>query len=380
MTRETGAGPTYERARKRVRGAWAGAGPLLLAATVLAAGCGGGSEVDGAETSDREGDGFARVVNVEVERVEPGPFTEMIRITGTVEASRDVTLSAEESGVVREVLVEKGGIVRENQPIVRIDDRILRSQVEEARSRAELARETWERRRRLWEVDRVGSELAYLEARSAAEQATAGLRTLEERLARTVIRAPISGVLEDRMVEVGTMVAPGTPVARVVDLSPVEVAGGVPERYAADVERGDPVTVTFDVLEGQTFTGTVSFVGATVDPDNRTFRVESTIPNPGRAIKPEMVANVRLFRRELEDALVIPQDALVRVEDGFRVFVVEEEGGESVAAARDVALGPAQRNRVVVESGLDPGARVVVVGQNSVAAGDRVRVVAGEDG
>jgi membrane fusion protein, multidrug efflux system len=353
--------------------------PLILILAVVVAACGGDAQAG--DAMDRTGDeaaqpSFQRVINVEVQPLEPQAFQEVIRITGTVLANQDVTLSAQESGVVRELLVPRGAVVREGDPLVRIDDAILRSQVREAEARAALARETWERRQRLFEEDRVGAELAYLEARYQAEQAEAQLATLQERMAHTVIRAPIDGVVDERLVEVGTMVAAGTPVMRMVQIDPVKVTGGVPERFAEDVRPGASARVSFDVMRGEVFEAQVRFVGSTVNPRNRTFEVELTLPNPGRVIKPEMVANLELTRRDLDDAIVIPQNALVRVEEGFVAFVVEEEGGVPVARVRSVRLGPTQRNLVVVEEGLDPGDRLIVVGQNQVANGDRIHVVA----
>jgi RND family efflux transporter MFP subunit len=350
-------------------------GGALLAAALLCTSACGGSEADGAVQEGSEP--FVRVVNVETAVVEPTTFQEEIRLTGTIQANRDVVVSAEESGPVTEVVEEKGSSVRAGQPLLRIDDTLLRSQVEEARAQAELAQETWERRRRLWEEDRVGSELAYLEARFASRQASARLATLEERLERTVVRAPIDGVLDERRVELGTLVSPGTQVARIVQLDPVKVAAGVPERFAADVSPGTPATVRFDVLAGESFEGEVSYVGAAVDPRSRTFPVEVVVPNPGGVIKPEMVATIGLLRRRLEGAVVVPQDALVRIADGYRAFVVQGEGDETVARAVDVTPGPSQNNRVVVEEGLEAGDRLVVVGQQQLAEGDRVRVVTG---
>ncbi len=361
-------------ARTRSLLARGGAVSLAGLAALAVAAC-GGAEADGAGASDDEA--FVRIINVETRVVEPRDFTEQVRLTGTVRANRDVVVSAEESGTVVELLVEKGRAVAAGDPLVRIDDRILRAQVDEARAQAALAQETWERRRRLWEEDRVGSELAYLEARYGAEQARARLQTLEERLARTVVRSPIDGLLEERRVELGTLLAPGTPVARVVDLTPVKVVGGVPERYAADVGRGARGTVVFDVLPDERYEGEVSFVGATVDPSSRTFPVEFTVPNPGNVIKPEMVANISVVRRVLGEQVVVPQEALVRVADGYVVFVVEGSGDERVARARQVQLGPSQNNEVVVQSGLTSGESLIVVGQQQVADGDRVRVVGG---
>lgn len=346
------------------------------------AACAGDGEPDDAEAASGDAD-FSRVINVEVRPVETTSFTEQIRLTGTVRANQDVDVAAEESGRIREIHAEEGSLVSEGQPLLKIDDTILRAEVEQARSRARLAEEMWERRRRLWEEDGIGTEQAYLEARANAEEGRATVEALEERLARTTIRAPFEGILEDRMVERGQTVSAGTPVARIVELDTVKVTAGVPERYSPDVEPGSPVAVSFDVLPDRRFEAEVSYVGSTVDPQNRTFRVEFVVENPDRVIKPEMVANVTLVRRVLDDAVVVPQEALVRIEDGFRAFVVEEEGEQSVVRARDVETGPSQRNRVVIDEGLQPGDRLVVVGQQQVAEGDRVRIVrsaAGGDG
>jgi membrane fusion protein (multidrug efflux system) len=335
-------------------------------------GCGGGQ----AEGSEEESE-YTRVLNVEVATVGITSFTEIIRLTGTVQADKDVVISAEESGVIREITVDKGSWVQAGQAIFRMDDELLKAQVEQAQAMSSLAREVWERRKRLYEEDQVGSELAYLEAKYAAEQATANLNLLEARLARTVIRAPIDGILDSREVEVGTMVGPGTPVARIVDNNPVRITGGVPERYATDVQAGAQVTVIFDVLPDEPFVGRISYVGAVVNPRNRTFPVELRLSNPGGLIKPEMVANVEVVRQTWEEAMVVPQEALIRVEAGYIVFVVENEGGVDLVGSRSVELGPAQQNEVVILSGIEAGDRLIVVGQQSVAAGDRVNVVRG---
>jgi membrane fusion protein, multidrug efflux system len=341
----------------------------VLGALALA-GC-GPTEANGAAEEEPIG----RILNVEVSTVAPSDFTDVVRLTGIVVADRDVIVAAEESGTITELLVDKGAAVEAGQPIAKIDDRLLASQTAQARAQAALARELWERRRRLFEEDKVGSELAYLEARYQAEQAEAALATLERRLERTLVTAPFAGILDDRMVEVGATVAPGTPVARVVDVSPLKVSGGVPERYAPDIRPGARASVTFDALEGMEFTGTINYVGAAVNPSNRTFPVELTLPNPGRGVKPEMVADIEVVRSVAEQAVVIPQDALVRVEDGYIVYLVTGSGDALTIESRPVVPGASQRDEVVV-TGLEPGDRLVVVGQKQVAAGDRVRVVA----
>jgi membrane fusion protein (multidrug efflux system) len=173
------------------------------------------------------------------------------------------------------------------------------------------------------------------------------------------------------------MVAPGSPVVRVLDVNRVTVAAGVPERYALDVRPGARVRVSFDALNGEEFEGSIQFVGSAVNPRNRTFPVEFSIPNSNGMIKPEMVAEVSLLRRVVDDALAVPQEAVVRLTEGDAVYVIRVEEGQEVAEARLVTLGLAQDNRVEITSGVAPGERVVVVGQQEVADGDVVRIVEG---
>ncbi len=347
-------------------------GVLVLLAGAVA--CGGDAEAGGASAAGVLVEGASRVINVEISTVRTQDFVDRISLIGTVIAGQDVTLSAQEAGVISRIVVDKGATVTTGQRLLEIDDAVLRSQVEEATAQASLANETWERRKRLYEEDQVGSELAYLEARYGAEQAAARLAMLQTRLGRTVIRAPIDGFLETRMVEIGAMVSVGTNVARIVSLDPVKVVAGVPERYAKDVMVGASATVVFDALDIST-EGKISYVGATVNARNRTFLVELEMPNPDGVIKPEMVVNVGLVRQTIDDAVVIPQEALVRVENGFVVFVIEGDGNEAVVVSRAVELGASQRNQVVIEAGLAPGEQLIVVGQQQVTAGDRVNVV-----
>ena len=349
---------------------WAGVAALGL--IITAAACG----QDGSAAPPAEEERTGRIVNVQVLEVQPRPFTDYVNLTGAAAADRDVTVAAEESGVVREIFVDKGAAVQAGQPLARIDDRLLRAQAEQAAAQAELARETWERQKRLWEQDSIGSEMAYIQARQGFLTAQANARALAERLERTVIRAPIAGLVEDRMIEVGTMVAPGTPAARIVDVNPVKVVSGLPERYATDITKGASAEVYLTAL-GQEYAGKVSFVGAAVNPQSRTVPVEIAVPNPGGRLRPGMVAEVRIQRTQLDDVLVVPQDAIQRSEDGYYVYVVVEEDGQAVARTRPVVLGESQDGLVPVEGGLEAGDRVVIVGQKQVAAGDRVRVLDG---
>ncbi|MCG6955608.1 MAG: efflux RND transporter periplasmic adaptor subunit [Gemmatimonadetes bacterium] len=348
-------------------------GTFAIAGILGMSGCGpaaAGGMDDAPATKD-----FARVVNVEVSELHPQTFVDEIRVTAVALANRDVRVAAEESGVITRILVDKGRRVRAGEAIAKIDDTVLRAQVDQAQAQADLAAQTWERRKRLWEQDKVGSEIAYLEAKYAQQQTAANLAALRARLERTTIRAPFGGILDDRSIEVGTMVAPGQTVARVVDLNRVKIDGGVPERYAADIHVGTQALVSFDVLPGKDFPAKLDYVGAAVNTENRTFPVEMVLPNEEGLIKPEMVANVSITRNRLENALVVPQDALVRVEKGYVVFVAVDGSEGTLAEQRDVTLGPSRDNTVVIDAGVSAGDRLIVVGQKTVAAGDHVSIV-----
>lgn len=356
----------------------------VLAGSILAAGC-GRSEGAEVQRSAAGGEDAGRTVTVEVMEVRPAPFTHFIRIVGTVEAQRDVRVSAEEGGVVAALGAARGQVVRRGEPLIRLDAGVLGAQLEQAGSQAALAEEAWTRQQQLWERDSIGTEIAYLQAKYNAQTAKAQARVLSERMKRTVVRAPITGILDERMVEVGTMVTPGTPVARILDLDTIKVVGGVPERYAADIDRGTEVTVGVNALGGREYAGSIDFVGSAVDAGSRTFGMEVVVPNPGLGIKPGMVVDVRIARRTIEEALAVPRNTVIRRENGYIVYVAAPVEGGWRAEARPVVPGATRGDMVVIREGLEEGDRVVTVGQQRVAEGDALNVVgvagpAGVDG
>lgn len=345
---------------------------LYLAALfmpVFMAGCGGNSAVEEVES--------IRIMNVQVSEMMHETFTSVIRVTGSVEAFYDITISAEEGGVVQEILVSKGSNVSSGQAIARLGSQILQAQLDEAEAAADLAREQWERQKVLWEEQQIGTELAYLQARGNSRMRDATVTAFEARLRKKTIRSPIDGVFEDYYVELGEFAAPALQFARIVSLDQVKVIGGVPERFAQDVRAGTPVEVSIDNYPEGDCTVDVTFVSDIVDPDSRTFDVEIHLANPDRMMKPGMIANMSIQLQKITDAIVVPQQSVLRSENGYQVFVVESVDGRDVANSRDVVLGPARENRVVVVEGLEAGDRVVIVGQLKLGSGDLVSIVDG---
>lgn len=344
--------------------------PLFAAAILsagLLAGCGGN-----AQPAEED---YTRVLNIEVEEVVPEPFTAMIRVAASIEAFHDVTIVAEEGGVVDRILVPRGARVQKGQTLARLDSEVLQAQLEEARAAADLVQDQWQRQKRLWEEEQIGTELAYIQARENARMRAATVRTLETRLRKATIRSPVSGTFEDYFVEEGEYATPGAPFARVISTQRMKLTGGVPERFSTEITVGTPVEIMLAPYSDRRFHGTISFVGNALDTQSRTIPVEVYLDNPGGIMKAGMIANLSIVRMQLEDALVVPQEAVLRNEGGYHVFVAEREDSLIVARSRQVQLGPSQEDRVVITSGLKPGDRVVTVGQLKLGNGDVLNVV-----
>jgi membrane fusion protein, multidrug efflux system len=133
--------------------------------------------------------------------------------------------------------------------------------------------------------------------------------------------------------------------------------------------------VAFDGMSGAEHTGKVQYVGATLNEQNRTFPIEVVVPNPGGVIRPGMVANLQVARRTAGAALLVPQNAVLRRETGYVVYVAVDRDSQTVAELRDVIPGASEAGRVVIEQGVTPGDRVIVVGQQQVSSGDKLRIV-----
>lgn len=361
-----------------------GVAALALAALVVA-GCGG---ADGAsEARDENGTPAQRSVRVETLLLQPTDFEDVVELTGTVEALDDARLSAQASGTV-EYLAALGQRVGRGAAVARLDQGLVRAAVqqaealvESAQAQFELAEDNLQRNEPLYQDSIISAiefqsvRAQYNQARAGLRQAQAGLAQAREQFSNTVVTAPFGGVVEAHFVERGEQVAPGMAVARVVSTGRVRVNAGVPERYAADIEMGTPVLLDFKAYSGGPERGRVTFVGSAIDPQSRTFPVEIEIPNPDGTLKPEMIVEVFITRSQLANVLVIPRSAVLRDETGNSVFVAAERDGRPVAERRYVTLGPSYSGRVLVESGLETGDRVLVLGQTNVTEGDAVEVV-----
>lgn len=350
---------------------------LALTSALILAGCSSADSSADEATPPKmaETSPSSRVVNVEVAPVVTSNFIDYIRITGEAEALHDVTVSAEEGGVIKRFFVAKGSVVRRGQAIAKLKDDVLAAQVAEAEATASLMREQFKRQEELWRKDKIGSELAYLQVKSAKDGANARLDMLKARLANTTVRAPIDGIFDEQYLEVGEMAAPGLPLVRILNTEQVKIIGGVPERFALSVHSGDSAEIRFDIFPDQVLVGRIEYVGTAVDPRSRTFPIELVLDNRDQRIKPHMLANVQLVREHLRDVIIVPRQLIQRTEEGHLIYVAEETQDSYVATSRSVTLGSAHGNQVVVRGGLTVGELLITLGHQQVDDGIPIRLI-----
>ena len=327
-----------------------------------------GDEAENGNNVPRE-----RLVPVETITLERTGFDEIVYLTGTVEALDDALVASETSGRVQSIR-DRGTIVRQGDVIARIDDSIIRSAFDAAKAQYELAEDAFRRQTAL-HADSIISTLEYNSALAMRDQARAQLEQVQKQLNDANITAPIAGRIEERFVREGELVGPGVPVVRIVNTDRVKLLAGVPERFAGDIREGSPVNVKFRSYSIDDRRARVTFAGNMINPDTRSYPVEIEISNPQRLLKPEMVADLQILRRVVDDSIIIPRSAIVRDEAGPNVFVLREGNGRQTAQLVSITTGITSGALVQVLDGLQDGDEIVTSGQNVLNQGDRVNIV-----
>jgi RND family efflux transporter MFP subunit len=198
-------------------------------------------------------------------------------------------------------------------------------------------------------------------------------------LADTSLRAPMSGIVLERRVEIGTLASAGMVAVSIADIDTVKATFGVPDTVVRTLKMGTPQTVLLEAFRGQSFTGRISRIASAADSKSRIFEVEVEIPNPRLELKPGMVASLELTQQpDARPQVLLPLSAIVRGPQGttrYAVFVVEGEGGRTSARIRPVKLGDLQGNHITVSEGLQRDDRVVVMGASLLADGESVQII-----
>ncbi len=313
-----------------------------------------------------------RLAKVEVTVIEPQSFDHFVKLTGTVTSKENIMISAETSGRVESIPAIEGQNVSRGTVLVRIDNDMISNQLQEAKASFELAEVTYQKRKNLWDQN-IGSEIEYLQAKNNFETAKSRYAQLQNQFDNTIIRAPITGTVDDISVKEGEFVNMGTPIIRVVDLARVEIEAELSEEYLPNVKKGDSVKVAIPAL-GITRKAPVSFVSQVINPDNRSFKIKINLPNKDGRIKPNVLANLMIRDYHSDEALVVPSSSIKKDLKGDFVLVTTQEGGETFVSKSYVKRGKSFGDVTEIKKGLQKGDRVITVGYNQVTAGEKIAI------
>jgi membrane fusion protein, multidrug efflux system len=308
-------------------------------------------------------------VPVEVGTIELVSVAEEVEALGTLAADESVVIAPEIAGRVVSLGFKEGERVAKDQPLVMLDTAILDAELKQAQADLSLARDTYDRNRSL--VQRgAGTQVALEQATAQLASQEARLQLAQAKLAFATIKAPFSGVVGLRSVGIGDFVSIGKPLITLTNIDPIKVDFRVPEIYLTQLKVGQPIQLKVDAVPDRPFTGKIFAIDPVVDVNGRAVKLRATIPNTDLVLKPGLFARVTIMVDKRENALVIPETAVVP--DGLTKTVFIVENGK--AKRLPVELGKRLTGKVEVVKGLKAGMQIVTAGQMRLREGSTVAI------
>jgi membrane fusion protein (multidrug efflux system) len=297
---------------------------------------------------------------------------------GTVAAVQGVTVSADLPGIVNRISFDSGRRVKEGDVLVELDTRQEQAQLTAAEAELELARLTFERMKTLIAHDAV-SRAEFDAAAAAEKQAEARIREIQATIARKTIRAPFSGVLGIRAVNLGQYVTSGDAIVPLQSLDPIYVNFGVPQQDAAAIRAGREVRITAADLGEVEFTGRITAIDSVVDETTRNVTVQVTLANAAGRLRPGMFVQAHVMLGATQSVIALPASAISYAPYGDSVFVVadlKDPDGRTYRGVRQqvVKLGGSRGDQTAVLSGISPGEEVVTSGAFKLRNGAAVQI------
>jgi len=335
---------------------------FLLASSLMgvASGCG----------RREPGGGPGGAVHVVGFRAIEQPIEERVAVVGTLVANESVDIKSELDGVVEEMSFEEGQRVNAGETLFRIDRSKLEASLAEAEANLKLAEATLGRYAALAE-SRAVSQQEVDQARMNFEARLATVKLMHAQLQDATLIAPFAGIVGARLVSVGQYVTRGQQLSSLVETDPMKVEFNVPERFLSQVAEGQELDVRVAAYPDESFRGTVYFIDPKVNPETRTVLIKARLPNPDGRLRPGMFSNLTLILQVRQNAVVVPETALMLRGQSTSVFVVNEQ---ALIEAREVNAGVRLAGWVEIASGLKVGETVILEGLQKVHPGAQVSV------
>jgi membrane fusion protein (multidrug efflux system) len=287
-------------------------------------------------------------------------------IIGTAQAIQGVTVSADLPGTVAKINFESGKQVHAGDLLIELDTRQERAQLAAAIAQRDLARINFNRTRELVKQG-VTAQTEFDNTSASQKSAEAQVGEIQATIDRKTIRAPFTGVLGLRQIDLGQYLAAGQAIVPLQKLDPIYVTFGVPQQSAPLMRNGRRLKVTSDDLPGVTFRGQVTAVDAVIDQTTRNIQVQATVPNPQGKLRPGMFVQVQVVLGASRDVITLPASAINYAPYGDSVFVVTDltdPKGKTYRGVRQqfVKVDGSRGDQVAVVSGINPGDEVVTSG------------------
>lgn len=313
-----------------------------------------------------------RVEAVPVKTIVANPVSEAGSRTyvGSVEESYGSVLSFSVLGTVSQVLADEGQFVRKGQILAVLDKSTALNSYDIAKSTLKQVQDAY---RRLSSLYKKGSlpEIKYIEIQSQLSSAEAAERIARKSISDCVLRAPFSGYVSQRMVDVGNNMAPGIGCFKIVKIDRVKVKISVPEQEIAKIKLGQAVNFTVAALDDRNYRGRVTEKGVQANPLSHTYDIKLSLSNPKQKLMPGMVCNVSIDTGGTADAIILPQNAVLLNADGTNYVWVADKGE---ARKRNVNVGDVNDRGVMIASGLNSGDQVIIGGENKVSEGSKIKL------
>lgn len=251
-------------------------------------------------------------------------FNHYIELQGSVDTKQNITIMPEMSGLLTQVYVKEGQQVNAGQILAKIDDGGISQQIQQMQVQEQLAKTTFERQSRLWE-QKIGSEIQYLQAKANYDGQRKAISSMQQTLAKTTVRAPFSGTIDDVITEQGNVVSPGmTQLFRLVSLKDMYINVDVPENYLTSIKEGTKVMIDFPVLS-EKMESSIRQTSSYINPANRSFSIEIPVSSKSENIKPNLTAKIKINDYTSENAILVPLSVLSENQNGEQYVMVVEK-------------------------------------------------------
>ena len=316
-------------------------------------------------------DSSKKRVFVTVIPVKTSKIKNKISLQSIIKTNQNIVLQPEFTGPISNIKVVEGQSVNKGDVLMIVDDGGLEQSVEFQKEQLKLSKTIFERQSRLW-ADKIGSEIEYLEAKTAFKTQKSRYSQLNEQLQKSVITAPFDGEIDDIFIELGELVAPGqSPLLRLISTSEMYLEAEVPEKYLKSVSVGTPVEIEIPVLNKKINTK-VSFIGKHINTVNRTFRVVVKIKKTD-SLSPNLISTLHIFDYINNNALIIPTNIISENSDGSEY--VYSVNNNNTAQKIFIKTGNEENGYVEVIEGLKENDIIINEGARLVKEGQAVQIV-----